>query len=80
MTTQTQKELHNTTTTTQTLEPHYTTTTAQTPDRSKDTPEICVSRVDTNICIQEELTHNVQPPTRGPPTQLEASHEMITEV
>ena len=78
-TTQTQTETHNTKRTTQTLESQNTTSTTQTPDRSKDTAEICVSRVDPNICIQEELTHRVKHPTMGPPTQLEASHEMITE-
>ena len=69
-TTQTQTETHNTKRTTQTLEPQNTTSTTQTPDRSKDNAE---------ICIQEELTHRVKHPTMGPPTQLEASHEMITE-
>ena len=50
-----------------------------TSDRSEDTAEICVSRVDPNICIQEEQTHNIEPPTMGTSTQLEASLEMITE-
>ena len=68
-TTQTQTETHNTTTTTQTLEPQNSTTITQTTDRSRDTAEICVSRVDPNICIKEELTHNVEPPTMVPPTQ-----------
>ena len=36
-----------------------------------------MSRVDPTIRKEEELTHNVEPPTMGPPTQLEASHEMI---
>ena len=78
-TTQTQTKTNNTATTTQTLEPQNTTTATQTPDRSKDTAEICVSRVDPNICVQEERTHNVEPPAMGPAAQLEASHEMITD-
>ena len=77
-------EPQNTTTTTQTLDrskdsAEISRTTTQTPDSSKDTAEACVSRVDPNICIQEELTHYVEPPTIGPSTRLEASHEMITE-
>ena len=55
-----------------------TTTATQTPDRSKDTAEICVSRVDPNISVQDERTHNIEPPTMGSAT-LEANHEMITE-
>ena len=75
----TQIEITKTTQTAQT-EPQSTTTAIQiTSDRSEDTAEICVSRVDPNICIQEEQTHNVEPPTKGTSTQLEASHEMITE-
>ena len=35
--------------------------------------------MDPNICIQEEQTHKVEPPTMGTSTQLEASHEMITK-
>ena len=65
------------TTQTQT-EPQNTITASQTSDRSNDTAEICVSRLDPNICIQEEQTHNVEPPTMGPFTQLEACHETIT--
>ena len=78
-TTQIQTKTNHTTTTTKTLEPRNTTTATQTPDRSKDTAEICVSRVDPNICVQEERTHNVEPPTMGSATLLKASHEMITE-
>ena len=67
-------EPQNTTTTTQTPDrskdtAEISTTTTQTPDKSKDTAEICVSRVDPTIRIEEELTHNVEPPTMGPPTQ-----------
>ena len=35
--------------------------------------------MDPNICIQEEQTHDKEPPTMGPFTQLEASHELISE-
>ena len=50
-------------------------------DRSEneDTGEICVSRVDPNICMQEEKAHNVQPPTMTTTTQIKASHFMIME-
>ena len=75
----TQNEIIKTTQTAQT-EPQSTTTATQTTsDRSEGTAEICVSCVDSNICIQEEETHNKEPPTMGTSTQLEASHEMITE-
>ena len=50
-----------------------------TSDRKEDTEEICVSRLDPNICIQEEKTHNVKPPTMTTTSQLEASHCMLTE-
>ena len=45
----------------------------------EDTGEICVSRVDSNTCMQEEKAHNVEPPTMTITTQLEASLCMITE-
>ena len=50
-------------------------------DRSEkeETEEICVSSVDPNICMQEEKTHNVEPPTMTTTSQLEASRCMITE-
>ena len=61
-------------------EPQGTTTGTQTTsNRNEDTAENCVSRMDPNICIQEIQTHNVEPPTMGTITQLEASHEMITQ-
>ena len=72
---QTQKNTNNTATTTQTLEPQNTTTATQKSDRSKNTAEICVTRVEPNICVQEERTHNVEPTKMGPATQLEASHK-----
>ena len=72
-TTQTQRNTNNAAKTTQTLEQQNTTTATQKPDRSKNTAEICVSRVELNICVQEEWTHNVEPTTMGPTTQLEAS-------
>ena len=59
-----------------------TTIAAQTKsDRSEkeETEEICVSSVDPNICMQEEKTHNVEPPTMTTTSQLEASRCMITE-
>ena len=75
----TQTRSNTTTATTQrsTPEPRKTTTSTQTPGKSTNT-EICVSRVDPNIRVQEERTHNIEPPTMGSAT-LEASHEMITE-
>ena len=79
-TTQTQTKTNTSTTTTQTSTPEArnTTTATQTPDKSNDTAEICVIRVDPNISVQEERTHTIEPPTMGSIT-LEASHEMITE-
>ena len=44
-----------------------------------DIGEIWVSRVDPNVCNQEEKAYNVEPPTRTTTTQLEASHCMITK-
>ena len=78
--TPTQLKSNTTTTTKQTStpEPRNTTTATQTPDKSRDTAEICISRGDPNICAQEERTHNIETPTMGSAT-LEASHEMITE-
>ena len=35
--------------------------------------------MDPNVCIQEIQTPNVEPPTMGTITQLEASHEIITQ-
>ena len=79
-TTQAQTKTNTITTTTQTStpEPRKTTTVTQTPDRSKYTAEICVSRVYPNISVQEERTHNIEPPTMGSAT-LKTNHEMITE-
>ena len=50
--------------------------TQNTSNRKEDTEENC--RVDPNICIQEEHTHNVEPPTMRTTSQLEASHYIIT--
>ena len=83
--TNTTTHLNETTKTTQAAqtEPQTTTTTTTatqtTSDRREDTAETCVSRVDPNICIQDDQTHNVDSPTMGNTTQLEASHEMVFE-
>ena len=41
--------------------------------------EIWVSSVDPNICLQKEKMHNEEPPTMTTTTQLEASHNIITQ-
>ena len=74
---QTQSNTTAATKQTPTSEPCNTTTSTQTPNKSTVT-NICVSRVDPTICVQEERTHNIEPPTMGS-TTLEASYEMITE-
>ena len=45
----------------------------------EDTEEICVSRVDPNICMQEEKAHKLETPTMTTQSQLDASYCMITE-
>ena len=61
------------------------TTTTQTESNTEaDSPqekEIWVSRVDPSVCLQEETTHNVEPPTMTISSQLQASHnEMMDEI
>ena len=75
--TQTQSTTTAATTQTFTSEPRNTTNSTQTPEKSTVT-DICVSRVDPNICVQEVQTHSIEPPTMGSAT-LESSHKMITE-
>ena len=75
--TQTQSTTAAATTQTFTSEPRNTTTSTQTPEKSTVT-DICVSRLDPNICVKEVQSHKIEPPTIGY-TTLEASHEMITE-
>ena len=54
------------------------TTASQTNNNAGDDPlvekEIWVSRVDPSVCLQEETTPNVEPPTMTTSSQLEASH------
>ena len=42
--------------------------------------EIYVSRVDPNVCLQEETAPNVEPPTMTTSLQLEASHTEIMDI
>ena len=41
--------------------------------------EISVSRVNPNVCLQEETSPNMEPPTMTTSLQLEASHTEITD-
>ena len=76
MTTQTQSTTTTATTQTTPSEPHTTTASTQIPEGPKDlVSDIYVSRVNPEICVQEILAPNIEPPTMG--HTLEASHEMI---
>ena len=59
------------------------TTATQTENNTEtDNPlekEIWVSRVDPSVCLQEETTPNVEPPTMKISSQLEASHNEIMD-
>ena len=59
------------------------TTATQTNNNTGDDPlvekEIWVSRVDPSVCLQEETTPNVEPPTMTTSSQLEASHNEIMD-
>ena len=75
-----QKEINlKTTRSTQLETPTTTLATQNKSDRREKevTEEICVSRVDPNICMQEEKTHNEKPPKMT--SRLNASHYLITE-
>ena len=63
MTTQTQSTTTAATTQTSSSEPQTTITSIQTPEEPKGiVSDIYVSRVNPEICVQEVLAHNIEPP------------------
>ena len=57
-------------------------TSTQTSSNTENQPmeqEIYVSRVDPNVCLQEETSPNVEPPTMTTSLQLEASHTEVMD-
>ena len=64
------------------MEKKKSSTSTQTSSNTENTPmeqEIYVSREDPNVCLQEETSPNVEPPTKTTSLQLEASHTEVMD-